>query len=219
MLGLFSNNNFNTFAKNELKHILNERSRVLCFSASDLKWQYNNRIEFQPEGRYYGEQYAPFKDFGVKEDNFYIVHPTDDIEDVKNLFREADVIVLLGGFMEVLEQTLIYFDLWDVMKVTGKHVIGTSAGAFIMLDKYIVTPYVDMYYNDYYTAEGLGLLKDCRLLVHWNKDYDKHQDILQYVVDEAVNEMVDSQKDIIVITLSDEEGIIVKNNYITMVGK
>ncbi len=219
MLGLFSNNNFNVIARNELEKVLNKRSRVLCFSASDLEWQFNNRIESQPEGRYYSEQYAPFKDMGVKEDNFYIVHPSDDIEDIQNLFREADVIVLLGGFMEVLEETLKHFDLWDMMKITGKHVIGTSAGAFIMLDKYIVTPYVDMYYNDYYTAEGLGLLKDCRLLVHWHNDRKEHQHILQYVVDETVNEMVDTQKDIIVITLSEEEGIIVTNNYITMVGK
>ena len=219
MLGLFSNNNFNEIAKHELKKVLNKRARVLCFSASDIEWQYNNRAESQPEGRYYSEQYAPFKDFGVKEDNFYIVHPTDDKEDIQNLFREADVIVLLGGFMEVLEQTLKHFDLWDIMKVTGKHVIGTSAGAFIMLDKYIVTPYVDMYYNDYYTAEGLGLLKNCRLLVHWDKNRDEHQEILDYVVDEVIEEMVDSQKDIMVITLSEEEGIIVKNGFMTMVGK
>ena len=219
MLGLFSNNNFNEIARQELRNVINERAKVLCFSASDIEWQYNNRAESQPEGRYYGEQYAPFKDMGVKEDNFYIVHPTDDKEDVHNLFREADVIVLLGGFMEVLEQTLKYFDLWDMMKITGKHVIGISAGAFVSLDKYIVTPYVDMYYNDYYAAEGLGLLKNCRLLVHWHSDREEHQHILDYVVSETMEEMIDSQKDIIVITLSEEEGIIVKNGFMTMVGR
>lgn len=219
MLGLFSNNNFNEIARNELRKVINKHARVLCFSASDMEWQYKNRIESQPEGRYYSEQYAPFKDMGVKEDNFYIVHPADDIEDVKNLFREADVIVLLGGFMEVLEQTLKHFELWDMMKITGKHVIGISAGAMISLDKYIVTPYIDMYYNDYYVAEGLGLLKNCRIIVHWDRHRKDHQDVLDYVVEEVVNEMVDSQKDIMVITLSEEEGIIVKNGFMTMVGK
>ena len=218
MLGLFSNNNFNTIARQDLKQIMDEHTRVLCFSASDLEWQFSNRHESQPGGRYYSEQYEPFKDLGIVEDNFYIVHPSDDIEDVQNLFRECDVVVLLGGFMEVLEETLKYFELWDMMKITGKHVIGISAGTLISLEKYNVTPYIDDYYKDYYMAEGLGLLKDCRVIVHWDCKKYRHKHILKYVVDSTVNEMIDSQKDIVVITLSDTEGMIVKNGFIKMVG-
>ena len=67
-------------------------------------------------------------------------------------------------------------------------------------------------------AEGLGLLKDCRVVVHWDCKQYRHQHILKHVVDSTVNEMIDSQKDIVVITLSDTEGMIVKNGFIKMVG-
>lgn len=209
MLFLFSNNNFNKYAKEELEKILDENTKILCFSGANIRWQIDNREELLQGGNYYNEQYKPFEEFNVSKDHFYIVHPTDDIDIVRAKFKYADVILLSGGAMESLEILLKEFDLWNLIKIVDKHVIGVSAGALIQLDKYNITPYIDADYDYYDTCTGLGLLKDVRLIVHYRHDYDKHREILQHISAETVEEMVETNKDIMIVTLSDTEGIIV----------
>ena len=111
--------------------------------------------------------------------------------------------------MESLEILLKEFDLWNLIKIVDKHIIGVSAGALIQLDKYNITPYIDVDYDYYDTCTGLGLLKDVRLIVHYRHDYDKHREILQHVSAETAEEMVETNKDIMIVALSDTEGIIV----------
>ena len=43
MLFLFSNNNFDKYAKEELENIFTPETRVLCFSGSDIRWQIDNK--------------------------------------------------------------------------------------------------------------------------------------------------------------------------------
>lgn len=209
MLFLFSNNNFDKYAKEELENVLTPETRVLCFSGSDIRWQTDNREELSQGGKYYEEQYAPFKSLGINKDYFYIVHPSDDVDVIRAKFKYADVIFLAGGHMESLEILLKEFDLWNLIKIVDKHIIGTSAGALIQLDKYNITPYIDVDYDYYDTCTGLGLLKDVRLIVHYRHDYDKHREILQHVSAETAEEMFETNRDIMIVTLSDTEGIIV----------
>ena len=208
MLFLFSNDDF-SIAENEFKKVLNENTKVLCFSGADMDWQINNPKELLQGGNYYNERYEPFKDFGITEDHFYIVHPKDDKETIKSRFTYCDIIFLAGGHMCVLDQLLNNFGLWKLIKMCDKHVIGVSAGALIQLDKYNITPYIDPYYDYYDTCTGLGLLKDVRLIVHYRHDYDKHREILQHISAETAEEMSETNKDIMIVTLSDTEGIIV----------
>ena len=56
--------------------------------------------------------------------------------------------------MESLEILLKEFDLWNLIKIVDKHIIGVSAGALIQLDKYNITPYIDVDY-DYYDTVSL----------------------------------------------------------------
>lgn len=209
MLFLFSNDNFDKYAEEELEKILNENTKVLCFSGANIRWQIDNRKELLQGGNYYNERYKPFKKFNVTKDNFYIVSPTDDVDIVRAKFKYADVILLSGGAMESLEILLKEFDLWNLIKIVDKHIIGVSAGALIQLDKYNITPYIDVDYDYYDTCTGLGLLKDVRLIVHYRHDYDKHREILQHVSAETAEEMFETNKDIMIVTLSDTEGIIV----------
>lgn len=208
LLFLFSNDDF-SIAENEFKKILNENTKVLCFSGADMDWQINNPKELLQGGNYYNERYEPFKDFGVTEDHFYIVHPKDDKETIKNRFTYCDIIFLAGGHMCVLEQLLNNFGLWKLIKMCDKHIIGVSAGALIQLDKYDITPYIDKDYDYYEVCEGLGLVKNLRLIVHYKDDYDKHHEIIQYLTDIIVEEMYESNKDIMLIALSDNEGIVI----------
>ena len=189
MLALFSNNNFDKYAKEELEEILNEDTKVLCFSGADIRWQVDNRKELLQDGRYFNEQYEPFKNLGINKDHFYIVYPKDDVDIVKAKFKYADVIFLAGGAMESLEILLKQFNLWNIIKISDKNVIGVSAGALIQLDKYNITPYIDKDYNYYDICTGLGLLKDVRLIVHYRHDYNKHREILQHISAETVEEI------------------------------
>ena len=209
MLFLFSNNNFNKYAKEELENIFTPETRVLCFSGANIRWQIDNKKELLQGGRYYEEQYAPFKDLGTNRDYFYIVHPSDEVDIIRAKFKYADVIFLAGGHMESLEILLKLFNLWNLIKIVDKHIIGVSAGALIQLDKYNITPYIDPDYDYYDTCTGLGLLKDVRLIVHYRHDYDKHREILQHISAETAEEMVETNKDIMIVALSDTEGIIV----------
>lgn len=195
-----------------MEKIINSNSKVLCFSGADYNWQINNPKELQQGGKYYKEQYEPFKDFGVTEDHFYIVHPKDDKETIKSRFTYCDIIFLAGGHMCVLDQLLNDFGLWKLIKVMDKNVIGISAGALIQLEKYDITPYIDDDYNYYDTCKGLGLVKDLRLIVHYNNERKEHQEILQYLTDLVIDEMCETNKDIMVVALSDNEGIIIDND-------
>lgn len=208
MLFLFSSNDF-SIAENEFKKVLNKNTKVLCFSGADYNWQINNPKELQQGGNYYNEQYKPFERFNVYKDHFYIVHPNDDVKTIKSRFKYADVIFLAGGYMESLEILLKQFDLWNLIKVMDKNVIGISAGALLQLDKYDITPYIDKDYDYYEECYGLGLIKNLRLIVHYHDDYDKHREILDYLTDKIVDEMYDTNKDIMLIALSDNEGIII----------
>ena len=195
-----------------MEKIINSNSKVLCFSGADYNWQLDNKKELQQGGRYYKEQYEPFKDFGVTEDHFYIAHPKDDKETIKSKFTYCDIIFLAGGHMCVLEQLLNDFNLWNIIKISDKNVIGISAGALIQLEKYDITPYIDDDYNYYDTCKGLGLVKDLRLIVHYNNERKEHQEILQYLTDLVIDEMCETNKDIMVVALSDNEGIIIDND-------
>ena len=209
MLFLFSNNNFDKYAKEELEKVITPETKVLCFSASHAKWQNSNKKELSQGGKYYEEQYVPFKNLGIEKDNFYFAHLSDDKDIIKDKFKDADIIFLAGGHMWSLKVILKAFDLWNLIKIVDKHVIGVSAGALIQLDKYNITPYIDPYYDYYDTCTGLGLLKDVRLIVHYRHDYDKHREVLQHVSIETAKEMAETNKDIMIVTLSDTEGIII----------
>ena len=54
MLFLFSNDDF-SIAENEFKKVLNENTKVLCFSGADMDWQINNPKELLQGGNYYNE--------------------------------------------------------------------------------------------------------------------------------------------------------------------
>lgn len=219
LLYLFSNNNFNLIAKKEMQKIMTSNSKVLCFSGSDYKWQIENTKELSQGGRYYKEQYEPFKDLNIIEDNFYIVKPQDDKEIVKSKLHNCDIIFLAGGHMSVLEYILKQFEVWNLLKIYDKHIIGVSAGALIQLDQYNVTPYIDKDYDYYEIYNGLGLIKNLRLIVHYHDDYDKHHEVFQRITDEIVEEMSISNKDIMLVALSDSEGMLVNNNSIKFIGE
>ncbi len=207
MIGLFSNSIFPQCK--EMQELIKPHSKVLCFSASDMKWQKDNVQEMRIEGRYFNEQYAPFKEFGIDRGDFYIVTPYDNRDFVKWRLEHCDLVVLLGGQMENLTFRLKYYDIWD--KLEGKDIIGISAGALVLCDKYYILPHIDDYYTEHEIVEGIGLVKDLRLLVHYDDKNKFHRDNLEYML----NDVKENEH---IITLSDTEGLLVGDTIIKIGG-
>lgn len=207
MIGLFSNSIFPQ--RKEMRDLIKPHSKVICFSASDIKWQRNNLDEMYINGRYFNDQYAPFREFGIDRGDFYIVTPYDKKEFVHWKLEHSDLVVLLGGQMEDLECTLKFYEVWD--KLEGRDIIGISAGALVLCDEYYILPHIDGYYNWHDKAKGIGLVQKYRLLVHF-QDTKEHWDNYLRVLVGCLN-----GKGIPVI-LSDDEGILVNGNSIKYVG-
>lgn len=214
MIGLFSNDNFDTVGRSLMKRLIKPQSKVICFSASDIKWQKEHTEELMYDGKYFNERYRPFREYGVEKEDFYIVNPHDSEGFVKWKFKQADIVYFSGGDMLNLEILLKKYGLWYSMPFykNEKSFIGVSAGALISLEIYDVTPHVDENYTTYYKQKGLGLVNDIRLLVHFNKQKEEHMNNLEYVFKEMINDMCDTGNDYTLVALSDDQGVIIDNN-------
>lgn len=211
MIGLFSSMDFDTKSE-DMKELIKPFSKVICFSASDWDWQIDNPQEFNIEGRYFNEQYAPFYDFGIQKEDFYIVNPNDTLEFVQWKFKQADLVVFLGGYMEELEFILNDYGLWNCMEFykDQKNFLGVSAGALIMLKKYDILPNVEEKYTEHHIEQGLGLVDDIRLIVHFDEKNKYHQENLNTMIETIIFEMVKMKNDITLIVLADGEEYIIK---------
>ena len=207
MIGLFSNSIFPQ--RKEMRELIKPHSKVLCFSASDIQWQKKNVDELLINGRYFNEQYAPFREFGIDRGDFYIVTPYDNRDFVKWRVEHSDLIVLLGGYMENLTFKLKYYDIWD--KLEGKNIIGISAGALVLCDEYYILPNVDDYYVEHEIVEGIGLVENYRPLVHF-RDTKEHWDNYSFVLKVCLKNKG------IPIILGDDEGILIDGKSIKFVG-
>ena len=92
-----------------------------------------------------------------------------------------------------------------------QNIIGISAGALILCDKYYILPNIDDYYTEHEIVEGIGLVKDLRLLVHYDDKNKFHQDNLEYML----NDVKEGER---IITLSDTEGLLVGDTIIKIGG-
>lgn len=207
MIGLFSNSIFPQ--RKEMYDLIKPHSKVICFSSSNIKWQINNPHEMMIEGRYFNEQYAPFREFGIDRGDFYIVTPYDTREFVHWKLEHSDLVVLLGGQMEDLTFTLKFYDVWD--KLEGRDVIGISAGALVLCDKYYILPHIDDYYDWLDIEEGLGLVENYRLLVHFRDTKEHWANYLK-----VLGECLEGKG--IPVALGDDEGILIDGKSIKYVG-
>lgn len=174
MIGLFSNNNWNY--NEDTKKLIKPGDKVFAISASDFGWQSNNSQELMSEGKYFKEQYKPFRDFGVEIGDFYILNPKDKISFIYDKLHRADLVVLLGGSPYVLMELLTsLYDTNDIKEILeSKRVIGISAGAMVLCDYFYITPNVDPEFKHFNKEKGLGIVNDVALLVHYDKNNVKH---------------------------------------------
>lgn len=185
---------------------------VLCVPfASDLQWQLNGDYT-----QYIEQHYRPFIKFGIKEENFDVVqleHSKFFMLDLEEKIDKADIILLSGGFMENLMYLADVTNLdWLLHKYedSDKIIIGESAGTLALQEDYWEVPNIEEHYKHYAYKQGLGVVEYLNLIVHFDKDNEKHLDNYEYVKSFSEGDVV--------IGLSDQSMIIVDGDEYIMLG-
>ncbi|MDR2867327.1 MAG: Type 1 glutamine amidotransferase-like domain-containing protein [Acholeplasmatales bacterium] len=111
-----------------------------------------------------------FRLYGILEEDisfidFYDWTPQEAIEEL----QAAQIIFLPGGSPTQLYERLKEFKLVDPQLYQNKIIIGSSAGAMVQLDYYHIS--VDRDYDHYQEHQGLGLIKNFKIEVHYKAKF------------------------------------------------
>ena len=93
---------------------------------------------------------------------------------------------------------------------SDKIIIGESAGTLALQDDYWEVPNIEDHYKHYAYKQGLGVVEYLNLIVHFDKDNEKHLDNYEYVKSFSEGDVV--------IGLSDQSMIIVDGDEYIMLG-
>ena len=198
----------------ELKQYFNEETRVcvIAFSYYD-DWVYDaeswEKVYGRGVGNCYFETIDSFKPFGVKEENISFVNYFTDTEgSAKEKIGNADVLYFTGGLPDRMMDRIKDFHLEESILNHDGIVMGYSAGAVIQLREYHLYPDGD--YTDFGYYEGLPMLQDFYLEVHY-RGLD--------VQDESVKRCLSEREKNVYVTHDHGGGIVVENGKIRIVGR
>lgn len=173
---LLNINNFSEeFAYEALKEIIKPWMKVLVIPFSYHEDWINSSWEFDQHYKKGKEEFEDiakeFMNYGIPRRNIKILHYyKDSIHRSKSKIYHADILFLTGGYPD---RFLYRIDQKRIRKAIQKFpgiVMGTSAGAMIQFDEYHVTPEEEG--QDYEYHEGLGLLSDFDIEVHYEDSFE-----------------------------------------------
>lgn len=196
------------YVMNEVKKIIKPNMKVVCIPfASDLQWLLNGEMD-----EYKERHYKPFEKYGITERNFYIASIHDDCRHLKRKIRDADIVYFSGGYMENIMFHLENKHLVRFLKLVkdSKIFIGESAGTLVLEDKYIEVPHIEDHYKYYKKKDGLGIVNNLEVIVHYNPYNELHVKNM-----EAVKSMTKKP----VVSLTDSGVAIVDNNKVKLIGE
>ena len=138
---------------------------------------------YSPTGKYYDSIVTPFAQFGIPADQISVINCfTDTPETAAQKIREADLIYLPGGLPDRLMNRIREFDLIDAISNHTGIVMGFSAGAMVQFREYHISPDDD--YPDFCYCEGLPILDDFYLEVHYKENSAVQKDAIERVLRE-----------------------------------
>lgn len=123
----------------------------------------------QPEGEYYRPMLKALTSYGVREEeiswgNYF----EDSSRALQAKINEAEVLFLPGGAPDEFFDRLKEKNLIDAIQQFKGTIIGFSAGAMVQIQDFHITE--DDHYKEYSYHEGLDLLTDFDVEVHFEKD-------------------------------------------------
>ncbi len=158
--------------KRQLEQYITPTSKICViafsfFESDDLYDQYIKTYT-PPLGIWYNHVLNPFLTYGVDLSNVsWIIYKKDTIESAKQKLQQADIIFLPGGAPDKFFDRLVAYDLVELIKNSDKIIMGPSAGTMIQLNWYHISK--DSDYKKYAIHDGLGLLNDFGVEVHYRR--------------------------------------------------
>ena len=152
------------------KHLLPEHCvAVVAFSFRDSsvscmeEW---NRLYGKGIGIYYCSIIKSFEEVGICEENItFVNYFADSKETAAVKIRNADIIYFPGGVPHRMMDRILEFELENVLLHHSGIVMGFSAGAYIQLKEYDLSP--DSDYPDFGYYMGLPFLQDFYIEAHY----------------------------------------------------
>ena len=119
---------------------------------------------------------------GIPEENItFVNYFTDSKEKAADIVQGSDIIYFPGGLPDRMMERIREFELVNVLLQHEGIIIGFSAGAYIQLKEYDLSPDEDYPGFGYY--EGLAFLQDFYLEVHY-EDSPVQNAVIQRVLRE-----------------------------------
>ncbi len=158
-----------------LKEQINGRTKLIVLPfAHDFEWlscaeDVYEKYDRCPmaENSIFHRTVRPFIDIGIDINNIVVINRfADPIPLIKHKLLSPNTIVYLpGGRPENIMTILKELDLIDVIKQC-EIIVGESAGSMIWSKNYFVYP--DQDYPKYRRFKGLGLIKNCVIIPHYD---------------------------------------------------
>jgi len=146
--------------KERLKEIIKPNYKVVI-----IPWTFANEMDASGVEQYFltkikTKYVKPLLELGITENNIeYLNCYSDDLEYMKDLIINSDILVLTGGNPEMLYNKINSCNLLEIIKKYSKIVIGSSAGAEIQLKDYFITA-KNNYYKKFSWYKGIGVLNN-----------------------------------------------------------
>lgn len=158
-----------------LKDLINGRTKLIVLPfAHDFEWlscaedvyKKYSRCPKETESIFY-KTVKPFVDLGIDYRNIVVInHFADPVSLIKHKLLAPNTIVYLpGGRPENIMKILKALTLIETIKKC-ETVVGESAGSMIWSKNYFVYP--DQDYPKYRRFKGLGLIKNCVIIPHYD---------------------------------------------------
>ena len=165
---------------NALKKMINEQTKLIVLpfahdydylSCTEDVYNRYDRNPYNTDSIFY-KTVKSFVNIGIDYDNIVVInHFADPISLIKHKLLAPNTIVYLpGGRPENIIAILNRLDLVKTIKQC-ETIVGESAGSMIWSKHFFVYP--DQDYKKYHCFKGLGLIKHCVYIPHFNIDNKK----------------------------------------------
>ena len=158
-----------------LKQLINGRTKLVILpfahdfdwlSCAEDVWEKYDRCP-KAKNSIFWKTVKPFVNIGIDVKNIVVInHFVDPVPLIKHkLLADNTIVFLPGGRPENIMKVLKALTLTETIKKC-KTVVGESAGAMIWSTYYFVYPDAD--YENYRKFRGLGLIRNCVFIPHYD---------------------------------------------------
>ena len=107
-----------------------------------------------------------------------MIYKKDTADSAIKKVSDADIIFLPGGAPEKFYNRLVEYNLVYAIKNSNKVVMGPSAGTMVQFNWFHISK--DRDYKKYQISDGIGLIEDFGVEVHYNRRKQQKKSLRTY---------------------------------------